>query len=158
MPEPPHNNLCLPVKRLKNIIARQQEVEGIAKVDILFFGSGEINLFLCWFVFTSVGSVSSGPVGYWDCTADSSITCMSLHLVKVSLKSWHCSGNCIYSGVFFSSTLSEGFSPAGTLQCCYNDRKAAWVIRPVEHEQCAHTDQRNTKCAQTQTFNGLISF
>lgn len=55
MPEPPHNNLCLPVKRLKNIIARQQEVEDIEKVDILFFGSGEINLFLCWFVFTSVG-------------------------------------------------------------------------------------------------------
>lgn len=25
---------------------------------------------------------------------------MSLHLVKVSLKSWHCSGNCIYF-VFF---------------------------------------------------------
>lgn len=45
MTESPHNNICMAVKRLKNIIARQQEVEDIEKVQIF---SGEINLFLCW--------------------------------------------------------------------------------------------------------------
>lgn len=37
MPEPPHNNHCLPVKRLKTIIASQREVEDTKGVEILFF-------------------------------------------------------------------------------------------------------------------------
>lgn len=36
MPEPQQNNLCLPVKRFVNIIARQEAVEEIAQVQILF--------------------------------------------------------------------------------------------------------------------------
>lgn len=36
MPEPQQNNLCLPVKRFENTIARQEEVEEMEKVRILF--------------------------------------------------------------------------------------------------------------------------
>lgn len=129
MPEPPNNNLCLPVKRLKNIIAR---VKGYGEGGDRNFGSGEINpfFFFCWShaeVKLKIQEYNLNPGGLLisQCRFSIPRTNLLLRLGMAQAIAY------IQAFVFFFSSSSKygGFSPAGTAAVTTERQVHIWLLK-----------------------------